>query len=221
MVATPACFGPGEVSCISEDHPRDDPVHFTADLPGEGTNHRQAFVYEMARYLVNASCLCIELNQSPQDPPYRRPVGYAQGDGAGTGGDPGAPPPPVAPPAPRTCWKQQPAEGAPRVAMCTDTDLILIPFNPERVPAILDLHYVGVEPPSHKEWMERKGFEWEPYEDPFYWQLAFDPNTAIPSMLPTPDAAGSNLAPGADMQASIDAIRADLSIEPREVPLPK
>ena len=40
-------------------------------------------------------------------------------------------------------------------------------------------------------------------------------------MLPTPTTVGSNLAPGADMQASIDAMRDNLPVRPREVPLPK
>ena len=72
--------------------------------------------------------------------------------------------------------------------MTTDTNVILIPFNPAMVPLDPKLPYIEVEPQSRKEWMERKGLKWEPYEDPFFWQLAFNPEVAMPSMAPAPHA---------------------------------
>ena len=53
--------------------PQGDPVHFLKDFPGQEQTSPDAFVLEMARSVVEACCLCIVLNQRPDDPAYRRP----------------------------------------------------------------------------------------------------------------------------------------------------
>ena len=67
---TPECCGLGGASCISEDNTRETtpstlPQIWQANILAVG--NLLSFVYEMARFLVDASCLCIELHENPID----------------------------------------------------------------------------------------------------------------------------------------------------------
>ena len=78
--------------------PPGDPVHFLKDIPGQEASNPDAFVWECARYIVEACCLCIDLNQRPDDSPYRQPRDDVQN--AGEAASSAAAPPPPAPPPP-------------------------------------------------------------------------------------------------------------------------